>query len=278
MRTSAVVVVEVLPHGRLKVTSAEDQKVVEAVVSDGAHEALGERVRAGGADRGLDRLDADRGEDAVERRGELRVPVAYKETEATACLFEITDEVAGDLGDPGFLGIGTDADKVDDPTFDFDHEQDVMAAEQHGVDGEEVGRQYALGLGAKELGPGRSAPPGWGPFRWNAQQAHDQPDGFLGQVWAPRFAVRIGPPSSHQGSMPAQDGLGRDEERGPALLRDEPRQGGDDRSVRPGEAGPCDLAAKDRHLVTQRQDLGVLGDEVHAVERQDLEDATDQAI
>lgn len=78
--------------------------------------------------------------------------------------------------------------------------------------------------------------------------------------------------------MPAQDGLGRDEERSPALLRDEPRQGSDESPVRPGEPRTCDLAAKDRHLVAQHQDLGVLGDGVHVVDREDLDDATYQAI
>lgn len=78
--------------------------------------------------------------------------------------------------------------------------------------------------------------------------------------------------------MPAQDGLGGDEERCPALLRDEPRQGGDDRPIGPGEAGTCDLTAKDRNLVAQHEDLGVVGSGVHVVDGQDLKDATDQAV
>lgn len=41
---SSVVVVEVLAQDRLEVTPAEYQEVVEAVVSDGADEAFGERV------------------------------------------------------------------------------------------------------------------------------------------------------------------------------------------------------------------------------------------
>ena len=62
MRTSSVVVEEVLDHHGLEVASVEDEEVIQAVVSDGAHEALGERVRPRGADRRLDGLDADRGE------------------------------------------------------------------------------------------------------------------------------------------------------------------------------------------------------------------------
>jgi hypothetical protein len=38
----------------------------------------------------------------------------------------------------------------------------------------------------------------------------------------------------------------------------------------------CDLAAKDRYLMAQHQDLGVLGYGVHAVERQGLDDPAEQ--
>ena len=68
-------------------------------------------------------------------------------------------EVAGHLGHPGAVGVGGDAEEVDDAAFDFDHEQHVVAAQQHGVDGEEVGGHDALGLGAEELGPGRTSSP-----------------------------------------------------------------------------------------------------------------------
>lgn len=76
--------------------------MVQAVFSDGAHEALGERVRPWGADR----------------------------------------------GDAGVLGVGGDAEEVDDPTFDLDHEEDAGALEEDGVDADEVGREHLLGLGA----------------------------------------------------------------------------------------------------------------------------------
>jgi hypothetical protein len=53
--------------------------MVEALVADRAHESLGERVRTGRADRGANRLDADRGEDLVEASGELGIPIADEE-------------------------------------------------------------------------------------------------------------------------------------------------------------------------------------------------------
>ena len=75
---------------------------------------------------------------------------------APARLLEVARQVAGDLGHPRPVGVGGDAEEVDDASVEFDHEQDVVAPQQHGVDGEEVGRHDALRLGAEELGPGRA--------------------------------------------------------------------------------------------------------------------------
>jgi hypothetical protein len=54
-----------------------------------------------------------------------------------------------------------DAEQVYDAPFDLDGEEHVVAPQQHGVHGEEVGGHDALGLGAQELGPGRPSAP-WG--------------------------------------------------------------------------------------------------------------------
>ena len=56
------------------------------------------------------------------------------------------------------------------------------------------------------------------------------------------------------------------------------REAGDEGPARAREAGSCDLATKDRQLLAQYQDLGVLGDAVHVGGRQGLDDATDQAM
>lgn len=197
---------------------------------------------------------------------------------------------------------------MDDPTFDLDHEEDVVALEEDGVDAEEVGREHSLGLGAQELGPTRTRSPRCrrkavpaqdvgdaafrhrdaelsqlthdaevAPARVLPRQAHDERDRLLGKRWPSGTAVRVGPPPSDKGSVPAQDRLGRDEERRPALSVDEACQRGDECPVRPGEAGSGDLAA-DRQLVPQHQDLGVLGYGVHAVDRQGFYDATKETV
>ncbi len=83
VRSSPVVMTDVLDENRLEVLAAEDEEVVQAVLSHRSHPSFGECIRARRADGGLDCLDADRSEHGVERRGELGVSVAHEETEAT---------------------------------------------------------------------------------------------------------------------------------------------------------------------------------------------------
>ena len=176
-------------------------------------------------------------------------------------------EIAGHPGHPGAVGVGRDAEEVDDAPFHFDHEEYVVAAEKLGIDGEEVGRDDAFGLGAEELGPGRAG----SPWRWRKPMAaqdigdaalgdgdaellqvacdaqvapagvlpgesDDQVDGLLKQA-----ALVLGAGgSSAVGRAPgasAPDRLGRDEEGRPPLSWHDPGQGGDQCSVGPTESG-----------------------------------------
>ena len=57
-----------------------------------------------------------------------------------------------------------------DPGVQFDEEQDVEPAEQHGVHGEEVGREHRFGLGTDELRPQRP--------RFTTRAAQDLPKGY----------------------------------------------------------------------------------------------------
>jgi hypothetical protein len=78
--------------------------------------------------------------------------------------------------------------------------------------------------------------------------------------------------------VPAQDRLGGDEEGRPAPPRHEAGQGGDECSVGPREPGACCLAAKHGQLLTKHEDLRILGDGVHVVDTNEVDDATDQVI
>ena len=58
MRPMRVVVVDVDAKDTFKLSAAADQEPVEAVAADGAHPALGERVRLRRPEGGADDLDA----------------------------------------------------------------------------------------------------------------------------------------------------------------------------------------------------------------------------
>jgi hypothetical protein len=62
------------------------------------------------------------------------------------------------LGDPGARRVRRDSGEVYSAGVELDEEQDVEAAEQHGVDGEEVRGEYRGGLGPDELAPRRTLP------------------------------------------------------------------------------------------------------------------------
>jgi hypothetical protein len=147
--------------------------MVEALFPYGPYPALRDRVRPGRSHRDADGLDADRGEHRVKAGGELGVPVADEEPESPTCLIEVGSEVACDLGNPWAIRVGGGTEDVDDASLQLDHEQDVVAAEQHGVDVKEVGGHDALGLGREELAPGwaRSSR-----SRWETMTAQDRSD------------------------------------------------------------------------------------------------------
>jgi hypothetical protein len=89
-------------------------------------------------------------------------------------------------------------------------------------------------------------------------EAADQLDGLVGKSRSSRSAVRVGPAPADQRTVPTEDGLGRDQERTPALARHETGEEGDNGAVGPGEAGTSDRAAKHSQLVAEHEDLGIL--------------------
>jgi hypothetical protein len=103
---------------------------------------------------GLDDPDVSAREDRVERGGDLAVPVADQKPEPVGAFAEVHQEVADLLGHPGPDGMGGDLSEVHAATAVLDHQQDVQAAEEDGVDVGEVDGKDRVGLRAEELRPG----------------------------------------------------------------------------------------------------------------------------
>ena len=79
VRPVPVVVVGVDAQDAFEMAPSEDEDPIETVAADGAHPALGERVRVRRLDRRPDHLDPYGGEQRVEGASELAVPIAEQE-------------------------------------------------------------------------------------------------------------------------------------------------------------------------------------------------------
>jgi hypothetical protein len=128
-----------------------DQEVVEAFASQGPDPAFRNGVRARCADRGADGAEVGAGEYRVEGGGELAVPVADQEVEPAGVVGEVQEQVAGLLGYPRPGGMGSDSGDVHAATAVLDHDEDVEAAQEDGVNMGEVDREDRVGLRGEEL-------------------------------------------------------------------------------------------------------------------------------
>jgi hypothetical protein len=79
------------------------------------------------------------------------------------------------------------------------------------------------------------------------------------QRWPAGVGVRVGPRAGDKSAMPAQQGVGLDEEAGPASPRQDAADGGEQGAVGEFQLGPWGLATQDGELVTEDEHLKVLG-------------------
>src|SRR5205823_13599041 len=146
VRTLAVVMVDVLAQDAIELTTAADEQPVEALLTQGANEALGMGVGVGRPDRRVNDPDSLGPEDLVERGAELRVAVVDQEAHRPLPTAAVDHEVARLLGDPRPTRVPAAARKVDAPRVQLDEEQHIHAPQPDGVDGQEVARDHALRL------------------------------------------------------------------------------------------------------------------------------------
>jgi len=173
VRAVGVEVLHILAQHDVEVAWSGDQDVIEAFPAQGADEPFRDRVRPGRPGRGADDADVGTGEDGVKGRGELAVSVADQEPEPVGPVAEIHQQVAGLLGDPGAGGVSRDPGDVHVAAAVLDHDEDVEAAQEDGVDVGEVDGEDSVGLRGEELSPGRTGPSGRG---IESRVLQDRPD------------------------------------------------------------------------------------------------------
>ncbi len=153
-----IVVIGILAEDQPQVPFAGDQHPVQALAAGAGDPPFGDRVRPRRPHGGLDGPHADRGEHRIERCGELGIPVMDEELEAASLVLEVHEQVAGLLGHPLAGGVGGYPGQVHAAGAVLDEEQHVQAAQEDGVDVEEVRREDRRGLPAQERPPGQPGP------------------------------------------------------------------------------------------------------------------------
>jgi hypothetical protein len=116
------------------------------------------------------------------------------------------------------------------------------------------------------------------PARVLSCKTNDQFDGLLRQGRAAGLRVGVGPSPLNEVAVTAKDRLRRNEQGGPPCAGDEAGEGTDERSIRPCEARPGNLAPEDGQLMAQHKDLGILGQSVRLMNPDSFEHAVDEAI
>jgi hypothetical protein len=128
VRPVGVVVALVLAQYGSGMLLVDYQHAVEEFTANATDEAFGDRVGPRGLHGRPDDADVDRGEDGVERRGELRVPIPDEESEAAAGIVEVHEQVASLLGQPGAGRLGGDAEDVHPAGGVLDDEENIAGA------------------------------------------------------------------------------------------------------------------------------------------------------
>ena len=309
VRPVLVVVDDVLAQRGDQVPFAMDQDMVQALPPGRAYPPFRERVRSRRPRRGANDPHALRGEDRVERAGELRVPVADQEPELASPLAQIQHQVAGLLGHPLPRRMRRGTKQMHPAGGDLHDEQDVDPLEADRVDVQEVAGQNPFGLRGEELGPGWSGPSGCGidaggvedlPHRAGAnpvaqpdQLAMDAPVApgrvlrrepqhqradLRGDARPARPTTGIRPAPSDQVAVPTQQRGRGDEERRPPRPRQQPRQRRQHHPVRGFQVNPGDLTPQDRDLMAQHENLDLVGAITPRNERQELQSEPDNPV
>jgi hypothetical protein len=134
-------------------SATNDHEPVEAVASDRADPAFGERVRLRRSEWSADDFDAVTLEDVVEGAAEFPVAVVDQEAQRCRSLAERPGELAGLPDSPALIRIRRAAGEVYAAAAEFDEEEYVEPSKQERLDGEEIAGDHRGGVRAHKLAP-----------------------------------------------------------------------------------------------------------------------------
>ena len=175
MRTGHIEVRQIDSQHPPQLPFVADQDPVQALRTHGTDPPLGVGIRARGAQRNLHNLYSGTGEHRVEAAGELGVPVTDKEPEQVRPLPHLHQQVPRYLSDPHPGGVRGDPSQVHPTPVHLDEEQHIQPGQGDRLHCEEIRRQRARSLGAKQLHPtGTTSAARRGPETALAQHCSDR--------------------------------------------------------------------------------------------------------
>jgi hypothetical protein len=118
-----------------EMVAVEDQQPVETLRSDGADEALGDRIPLRRSHRRADDLDPFSSEDDVEVTRELAVAVPDQKAHRRRTLRQSPRELTGLLGDPGAARVRRAAGEMHPAATELDEEENVQPPQGDGLAG-----------------------------------------------------------------------------------------------------------------------------------------------
>src|SRR6266540_1015009 len=131
---------------QFEMSAVEDQQPVETLRSDGADEALGNRIRLRRSHRRADDLDPFTSEDDVEVTRELAVAIPDQKAHRRRMLRQSPCELTALLSDPGAARVRRAAGEIHPAAAELDEEENVQPPQGDGLDREEVDGEHAVRL------------------------------------------------------------------------------------------------------------------------------------
>jgi hypothetical protein len=153
VRPGGVVVPQVFGQYLVQVALIDDQQPVGDLAAQGADHPLANGIRPRCLRRAEEDPDACGGEYGIEGAGELAGAVPDQEPGASRAPVKVHEEVTAGLSRPGAVRVGGDAGQASAAGAVLDDDQGIDPPQQDRVDGDEVGREDAVGLGGQELLP-----------------------------------------------------------------------------------------------------------------------------
>ena len=153
--TGLVVMADVVAEGRLELTAGDGEQVVQALSAHGPyptfreHGARGARTGVRSVLMPAEAMMASKAAVNLVSRSRRR---RRSDGRGLPCRLRSCEPP----GRPSDRRVRCNAEHMDDPAVQFDHEQHVITTEQHGVDGEKVSGQDAGRLGTEEIRPARA--------------------------------------------------------------------------------------------------------------------------